>query len=310
MENNKWLKKAIKLLQAVESNYGIIYFNNYFCHMEGDSEENYVLTIDLLDTKKVLGNVIDMIAVETKEHYQELKVNLDKFHQFNIEISESEFRHKIKIAGNELHEVDDRDRPMTVFEVRIDEYNAIRLCELCDGRINYEKYQGNAEANGKTRFSFSQNMSYEIFFINNMYQLKIGNNGYTKREVAKEIENDIDKEKALESLFNEMSKEVIDDVTKEPIEEREVVININKENFIKEETVKEKIPFEDYLLIKVAKYMYGDNWNSDVGLSRLKEANFLEEFKENNPEIFEDIFKTMLIEVRGYVKKIGKTSDF
>ena len=310
MEGNKWLKKAIKLLQSVEANYGIIYFNNYFCHMEGDNEDNYVFTIDLLDTKKVLGNVAKMIDVKTKEDYNELKTNLDKFHQFNIEISESEFRHRIKMAGNELHEVDDRDRPMTVFEVRADEYNAIRLCELCDGRIIYEKYQGTAELNGKTRFSFSYNMSYEILFINNMYQIKIGNDGYTKRESFKEVavESNIDKEKALESLFTEIDKEIVKE-EEEQIKE-EIVINIKKEDFVKEEPVKERLPFEDYLFIKVIKYMYGDNWNSEVGLSRLKEDNFLEEFKENNPEVFEDIFKTMLIEVRGYVKKLGETSNF
>lgn len=307
MEENKWLIKAIKLLKDIEDEYGIIFINDYFCNIKGDNYENYVFVMDLLDNKKELGKVLDIISITTKEDFNRLKENVDKIHQYNFEISESEFRHRLKATGFEYQDIDDKNRPMTVFEVKVDEYNSIRLCELCDKRIKYEKYKGDERYKGKTTFSFSANMAYEITFLNNMYQLKIGHDIYGKQKMIKEdIEINL-KEKALDNLFNEIKPEI--ELKKESMneneEDEEIVINLNKKDFIKDNHTKiENVPFEDYLMIKIVKHMYGDNWKSEIALSRISEDTFLQEFKQNNPDEFNDIFKTMLIECIGYVKNL------
>lgn len=312
MADNKWLKKSFALLKSMQDDYGVIYFSSYFCNIEGENEDDSIFVIELLDVKKTLGKVIDMINVETKEDYQNLKSEIEKINEFNVEISEAEFRHRIKSIGQKINTIDDRERPMLAYEIRVDEYNAIRLCELCDGRFYYEKYQGNAKANGKTKFLFNQNMSYEIAFINNMQQLINGNNGYrikasTNIESEEFVENKV---KALEGLFNEAKEDAHIDLKE--ISQDEVVINIDRNNFIEKhkiiaiENEENDFPFQDYLLIKILKQMYGNYWTSEVSLSRLNEKDLLKEFKENNPEVFEEIFKTMLIEVSGYIKHLGQ----
>lgn len=314
MDENKWVQKSFALLKSMQDDYGVLFFSNYLCFMEGDSVDNSVFVIELLDIKKTLGRVIDLINVETKEDFLQLKSELESIKDLNIKISELEFRHRIKSIATKINTLDERERPMVAYEIRVDDYNAIRLCELCDGRFYYEKHTGTEKAHGKTKFLFNQNMSYEIAFVNNMQQLHKGNNGYRDKNYTNNNEVVVEEKiKAIENLFVEKKEDICK-------EEKEVVININKKSFVeKPREIKIQIdndyedidssgdiPFEDYLKLKVLKYMYGSHWTTDVALARLKEEDFLKEFKENNPEVFDEIFKTMLIEVRGYVKLLGR----
>lgn len=313
MADNKWVQKSYTLLKSMQEKYGVLFFSNYICFMDGNNVDDSVFVIELINVKKTLGKVIDLINVETKEDFQQLKAELERIEDFNIEISEVEFRRRIKSIATRIDTIDDRERPMVAYEVRVDDYNAIRMCELCDGRYYYEKHTGNEKANGKTKFLFNKNMSYEIAFINNMQQLQKGNSGYRdKNNSLKEVVTE-EKIKAIENLFSETTKEENNDK-----KEKELVINIDKKSFIEKpreikleietETIHKdgEIPFEDYLKLKVLKTLYGSHWTTDVALARLKEDNFLQEFKENNPEVFEEIFKTMLIEVRYYVRNLGQ----
>lgn len=299
MDENKWLAKSMKLLENIQEEYGVIYINGYFGVIENN---NFVL--NLLDIKKELGNIIEIISVETKEDFIRLKKDLEKLHTYNFEVSETEFRHRIKTAGVERQDKDDRDRPMTVFEVKVDDYNSINLYEMYDGRVKYVKYQGDEIHNGHTTFSFNQNMTYELIFLNNMYQLKMGKDIKYKKEIIEDLNDVKNKEKALDNLFKDITPEV--EVVKEVSVEEEVVINLNKDDFIKKETVnEERILLEDYLVVKIAKHMYGEKWNSQAVLNQVMKDTFIKEFKENNPEEYEELFKTMLIEIVGYVKTLN-----
>lgn len=298
----KWYKKVSKLIQLKEKEDGIIYFQGYLCNLEPEGYMKDKLVLNLLGHKKELGYISDLIKVKDKDDFNALKEELDKINEVNFECTEDEFKLKIKTISTVKKEFYDYRALMTVYEVRADEYNAIRICEYENGAYKYEKQEGNYKNYGKTKLTFSNNMSYELVYLMNMSRLQLSDGEYEVLNVHKKQDKKI--EKSIEQLFNHKVEEAIQN------DEIELEIEIECDEIeIKSEVVDNNDKYKalsDYLAIKIAKHLYGLDWRLNENLMKLTQVDFVTNFKNDYPEDYERILKELLIESRCLIKQMSK----
>jgi len=285
----KWYKKVSKLIQLSEKENGLIYFNGYLCHLISEGYMKDKLIVKMFGFEKDLGYISDLIKIHDKDDLNSLKEELEKIKDINFECTEDEFKLKIKSLATVKKELDDYKVLMTVYDVRVDEHNTIRLCEYEDGSYKYEKWEGWQNNYGRTKLTFSNNMTYELIYLINFGRLKRNN---MNKKYDKKVE------KSIEQLFNHNIEESTQDVevSYEEIEMKQDILD---------EDAKYKI-FSDYLAIKIAKHLYGLDWILSENLMKLTDKDFVIKFKEEYPEDYEDILKELLIESRCLIKKMSK----
>lgn len=294
----KWYKKVSKLIQLSEKENGLIYFNGYLCNLMSEGYMKDKLIVKMFGYEKELGYISDLIKIHNKDDLNSLKEELEKIKNLNFECTEDEFKLKIKSLATVKKEFDDYKVLMTVYEVKANECNAIRLCEYEDGTYKYEKLEGYEKHFGKTKLTFSNNMSYEIIYLTNMSRLQLSEGECEVSNIHKKQDKKI--EKSIEQLFNHNVEETthINEVEVE-YEEIEVKLEvINEEDKYK--------ALSDYLIVKIAKHLYGIDWRLEENLIKLTQVDFVTTFKQNYPEDYDDILKELLIEARCLIKKISK----
>lgn len=296
--DEKWYKKVSKLLHSKEKENGLIYFNGYLCNLIPEGYMKDKLIVKMFGFEKELGYISDLIKINDKDDFNSLKEELEKIKILNFECTEDEFKLKIKSLATVKKELDDYKVLMTVYEVKANEYNSIRLCEYEDGTYKYEKWEGHEKHHGKTKLTFSNNMSYELIYLINVGRLQANDKNVTfdSSNIVKKQEKNPGR--SIEELFSnnieERTQEV--EVVYEEIEIKPEIVDANE---------KYKV-FSDYLAIKIAKHLYGLDWRLSENLIKLADKDFVVKFKEEYPLDYEHILKELLIESRCLIKKMSK----